>query len=354
MLNINKTVDKIFNEKKDEEFKCIIKKFLNWSVGILIILVIILLCSIFGPEFEWGIVDRDILISVVPTVLGGYFGFVGAIIGIIGAYFMLKEQLNNEVKQINEKENIDLKMMKNLLEYTVSETDFIISGICNKYSELYSNGFGKGVLRAKLKKLVDNPNEIIEHLVCTDVLEYDKDILFEIYDEEQGNKIIENKNLGQEIYIDTYRDIHKIFVSFKTYKELVYDKSWASYLVAIKNSNKFVYDDIQAIIKWLTLLSSDAVEENKEKLEQLNKNHTSDGNGNIMRKIRESLYSCPIQKELINHICDFIYYRDYIISLIENSDKFGESAMSGEFDAFLNHMIESMILTEELKVTVNS
>lgn len=354
MFNINKTVDKIFDKEKDKEFKSIIKKFLNWSVGILIALVMILLCSIFGLEFDWGIVDRDILISVVPTVLGGYFGFVGAIIGIMGAYLVLKEQLNTEVDKIKEKESIDLKMMKNLLEYTVSETDYIISSMCDTYSDLYSEYFGREVLELKFNKSCGYIPPMIEDLVCKDPWDDDAYLLQEIYGEEEGKKIADNTVLNEVEYINTYSNIYKSFNDIKDYKSLVYDKNWNSYLIAIKSNGKFSYEDIQAMIKWICLLSGNVVENNKDKIKVLEQNKKIElaledalerilENSIIDEKIME------VEKELVTHIMDFIYYRDYVIDLIEDEKKFGEDVLSGEFESSEMHMTKNIRLTEELK-----
>lgn len=348
MLNINKTVDRIFDGVKDEGIKKIIKQFMNWSVVILIVLVIILLCSIFGLEFDRGIVDRDILIAVVPTVLGGYFGFVGSVIGIMGAYLVLKEQLNNEVDKIKDKENIDLKMMKNLLEYTVSETDYIIGAMFDKYSDFYSESFGREVLELKFKKSCKHIPPMIEHLVCKEPWDDDAYLLHEIYGEEEGKKLASNIVLKDDDYIKVYRNIYKSFNDIKDYKSLVYDKNWNSYLIAIKNNKEFSYEDIQAMVKWICLLSGNVVESNKDRIKALEQTKQVEVlnpvfNEEVEKKIVE------VEKELVTHIMDFIYYRDYVIDLIESKSKFGEDVLSGEFESSYIHMTESIILTEKLE-----
>lgn len=352
MLNINKTVDKIFDDEKDKKFKNIIKKFLNGSVGILVALVIILLCSIFGLEFDWGIVDRDILIAVVPTILGGYFGFVGAVIGIMGAYLVLKEQLNNEVNKIKDKENIDLKMMKNLLEYTVSETDYIIGAICDRYSDLYSKYFGEEVLKLKFEKARQNIAPMIEHLICEKPWNDDAYLLHELYKDKdkEYKEIISKMVVNENDYINAYRNIYKSFNDIKDYKSLVYDKNWNSYLVAIKSNEKFSYEDIQAMIKWIGLINSNVVESNKDKVKLLEQSKVVElTRADFFVNVEMDKKIIEVEKELRTHIMDFISYRDKVITLIEDTEKFGEDVLSWEFESSKIQMTESIILTEKLE-----
>lgn len=348
MFNIiNKTVDAIFDDGKDKNYKNIIKKFLNYSAIIFVALVIVLLCSLCGLEFGWGKVDRKELVSVVSTVLGGYFGLIGAVIGVVGAFLILNIQLKNEIENIKGKENLDLKMMKNLLEYTVSETDYIVTSICDKYQELYDKTLGREVLEAKFKRAKQGISDMTEHLICKGSLDDDIEIFRDIHGEEKYEKLKKNISINYSKYLNTYHDIYETFV--KIDRELVYDKSWSNYLVAIKNTGQFSYDDIQAIIKWITILNSRTIDKNKEKAQEVKEPSVSYIYNKQLITTKVSKEQIDVERELLNHIKDFIYYRDYVIDLIENESKFGESVMSGEFDNSDNYMIEKIILTNKLE-----
>ena len=354
MFNINKTVDKIFDEGKGKEFKNIINKFLNWSVGILIALVIILLCSIFGLEFDWGIVDRDILISVVPTVLGGYFGFVGSVIGIMGAYLILKEQMFQEKKrldkELNEKSNLELELLVLLLESTIRDTDKVVYGMTRVYVDLFKkdlsdNYNGNQIFSSKL----DDIKECKHNKFFSDIIlaitkdgaaadgEYFKRYL-------SNSRFEVDERLLNSKYKKVYEDIYDEFNNINDYKALVYDKNWSKYVINIKgkvNENEVTYTEKAVIIyinKWLSLLESMTIENNLNKLNSIDINISYDiPTGHKIENKKNQ-----IKKELANHIKEFIYNRDIIIEILS-------SAFTTELDGISNsyNHLEEHFLTAD-------
>ena len=330
MFNINKTVDKIFDDEKDEKFKNIIKKFLNWSVGILVALVIILLCSIFGLEFDWGIVDRDILIAVVPTILGGYFGFVGAVIGVLGAYLVLKKQLNAEEEKSNDKQILEIKMMKCLLEYTLCETNDVMDKIAGEYCSLYGQYLGSELLEFKVEDKNMKLDKLIEDLISYDPKERDIEFFKELYKEplsptgyEDDFAYVDWIRITNVDYKNTYLKIHELVSESKDDNLLVYDKDWNRYLVAIKDSNKFEFEDIQNIVKWLCLFKDNSKKDKKN----ININIQGDKKDINIKKLK------PVED-----IIEFINTRDEIITLVEDKNRFEEDSFNWDFDNSREHL----------------
>ncbi|TQX00181.1 hypothetical protein D1N59_19215, partial [Clostridioides difficile] len=83
----------------NEIIRDFLKKFLVITISILIFLLLLLFIFIFFPSFKSGFLDRNIMISSIATILGGYLGFVGASIGIIGTYGAFYLGINKEKHQ---------------------------------------------------------------------------------------------------------------------------------------------------------------------------------------------------------------------------------------------------------------
>lgn len=355
MFIVRKIVNIIFKDEKDKEIKNIIESVMNWAVVILLLLIILLLGTMFGWEFEKGIFDIDMMITVVPTVLGGYLGFLGSVVGVIGAYLILKKQLGNEIEKSKEKENLEIKMMKCLLEYTVSETDEIIELICKKYSKLYSNYLGKETLKLKFELSNKKVSRMINQLLYENEKEEDLSILEKKLGKKRYDELVRKINMSSIDYKNTTIEVCNAFNKIKNYKSLVYDKNWNSYLIAIKNSGNFMYEDIQNIINWIGILNNDLGMRNMNEINELiDKINETSCYGRIQEMkvdIKVDGMSGNIEKllkEVLSHIAKFIDTRDSIISLVEDKKKFGEEVFSWEFDNSENQMIESIILTESI------
>lgn len=358
MFGVRKIINIIFSDdnKKDEvnkkdEIKKIMINILNSLVGILLVLIILLLGTMLGLEFEYGIFDINIMISVMPTLLGGYLGFLGAIVGVIGAYLILKKQLSDENKKSKDKEVLEIKMMKCLLEYTISETDYIVCWICEKYSDMYNEYLGEEVLKSKFKSFGNNVSVMMNHLLSDNPKEDDLTILEQIYTDKKFIEKVRDKYKNYNPYRSTFKEIYNIFNDINDYKLLVYDKKWDSYLISIKNSGNFEYEDIQNIINWIGTLNNNIVRKNIEKINELEeeiqiKSIRMHANDPVIKQLVNKLMR--LEKEVLNHITKFIDERDIIISLVNNKEKFGEEILSWEFDYSYDMMMDSILLTERI------
>lgn len=299
------------------------------SLGILFIfLFVVLIASMYAPGVYWSNLDRETVIDVALGLLQGYLGLLGAVIGIVGAYLVLKKQLSNENDKSNEKQILDLKMMKCLLEYTLCETDHVINKICEEYISLYSRYLGSELLEFK----VENKNMELTRLI-SDLAGYDpkgRDIEFfkELYKEplsptgyDDDFAYVDWIRITNLDYTNTYSKIYKLVSEVKDENLLVYDKDWNRYLVAIKDSNKFDFNDIQNIIKWLCLFK-----DNSKKDEKYINNQEYKKNFNINKL------------EPIKDITNFINIRDEIIKLVEDENRFREDSVNWEFENSREHL----------------
>ncbi|MFR5367764.1 hypothetical protein [Intestinibacter bartlettii] len=372
MFGIKKIVNTIFSddnnhENKKDELKNLMVNALNLLLGIFIILVILLAGTMLGVKFEHGILDINVMISVMPTLIGGYLGFLGSIIGVIGAYLILKKQLSDEDKKLKEKEQLEIKMMKCLLEYTVSETDYIVQSICDSCSNMYSEYLGREVLEYKFDDSNNHVSPIIGHLLSKNPKKDDLNILEDLGEDKAFIEKVKNKYNKYNPYKQTFKNIYNRFNDINDYRLLVYDKKWDSYLISIKNSGKFDYEDIEKIINWIGILNNNIVRNNIEKLGEMEEeqllrdsktimNTSSVGSSNsfinsmILNPSSKQLNKkrMKLEIEILNHIQQFIDCRDDIITLVENKDKFGEEVLSWEFEYSHDIMIESIILTESI------
>lgn len=224
----------------DNDIKEIIKGAINICKNIFIILIIILLCFIFVPSFEWGWLDRNTMISSISTLIGGGFGLIAGIIGIMATYgaFYLGVRKEKE-KEFNHKK----EMLFNLLDHTITKTH----GLYNKLDEFYNTSIKcalkEGVdLESKLSKYVKVRNDKI-------YLDIDEDAkyIFEAKDYKEP-EILQLIN-GLDVYFN------ENILRSENLSILVYDDNWPSYLECLKELRKYGANrDMQRIINWITFL----------------------------------------------------------------------------------------------------
>lgn len=226
-----------------------LKKMINiLSVSTLIIVSILLglELSVFCPSVEWAWVDRSTLITTFATILGGFFGFISAAIGIIGTYGAFYLGANKE----KEKEEIFKKtMLFNLLEVTINRTSYIVKQLGDM-----SNNYGINVYCDEEVVVCEKVREI---MLKVSKNEYDDMFRFSIGGILDGGSRISllpiNKygNRLQEEFNDLIKQ-ENLNLSV-----IIYDGNWVSYLDCLKKSK-----DIQNVINWLNLLRSNSVGNN--------------------------------------------------------------------------------------------
>lgn len=216
------------------------------SVLTLIIISFLLIgleLSIFYPDVKWGWIERSTLITAFATILGGFFGFMSAAIGIIGTYGAFYLGANKE----KEKE-LELKktMLFNLLECSMDRTLKIVKEL----NDLSIN-YGKNIYK-------DDDEEVCEKIrgVMAKVSknEYDQwfrvAIIAIIAGGEEGISTLPKNKYGYRLQ-DEFKSLTEEETTNLT--TIIYDENWTSYLNCLNNSK-----DIQNVVNWLNLLRSNA------------------------------------------------------------------------------------------------
>lgn len=92
-----------------------IKWIITAIIIIFILLTILLGFAMFGKAYENGIIERELLVNTVSTILSGYLGIIGVLIGIWGTYYMFIIKKEDDL-------NTYKLYVKSELEYTLSKT----------------------------------------------------------------------------------------------------------------------------------------------------------------------------------------------------------------------------------------
>lgn len=304
------------------------------------------------------IISSSISSLVTFRVMSGddLLGFIGAIVGVIGAFGLYRYQIKNENKQ---RDMLNLKFINELLIYTIAETEKIVISIINIYMNFYignlkkikKDDIGLKILKANVD---DDYNEKVKyfnikykfeektfpHLIEKFALEDFLNIgqyknLFDSYIDKQSVELL---------YCDFNKIREKIIISFRRLEDienLVYDSNWTQYIHNTDNKN---FENIRLIIKWLNIAPksikhshlmydnfSIEIRELQEKKEIINSSEKFRKERNINinqdKYIEEKFETYKLlnlrmiqkeqlKKDIIYHICDFIYYRDEIIKIL--------------------------------------
>lgn len=212
------------------------------TLVILAILLIVLELSIFLPSVEWGWLDRNTLITTFATIIGGFFGFIGASIGIIGTYGAFYLGVNKEKEK---EENHKRIMLFNLLDHTITSTNDIYSSLNHYYKECVRSATNSGVdIKEKVSKY--NQDDKYKDKICLDI---DEDAFYIMSAKDSKDSDITCLIKGLDVYITDS------ILREKNLSILVYDDNWCSYLDCIKElREKGGERDMQRIINWLTFL----------------------------------------------------------------------------------------------------
>lgn len=210
----------------------------------LAILLIALELSIFFPSVEWGWLDRNTLITTFATIIGGFFGFIGASIGIIGTYGAFYLGVNKEKHQ---RISTSYQVMYYMLNNSVQKTYPIVSNIIERYYEL--NKHMESVL---LKN---------DNIILTGDIEKDLKYLSENKFEGDFNK---EKYLISNPFNSPAKDKRMTLVQWNLYKNfkedikqefenidfssLIYDDDWYKYIIDLPEAY------IGEITEWINIL----------------------------------------------------------------------------------------------------
>lgn len=200
------------------------------TVVIINVLLISLVLSIFLPSVEWGWIDRNTLITTVATIIGGFFGFIGAAIGIIGTYGAFYLGINKEKQQrISTSYQIMYYMINNSIQKTYSVTRTIVSG----YRRLKDND--------ENTVLTGNIEEDLKFLSGTD---FSGD-----FDFFKSLEVLDTKMTKEQwvSYKGFKEDIENAFKK-ENLKELIYDDDWYKYIIDLPEAY------VGEITDWINIL----------------------------------------------------------------------------------------------------
>lgn len=220
---------KLLDLVENKVIKKHIKLMLCGSVGVLIFLIVILLGFIFLPSVSWGWLDRDTMISSVSSIIGGFIGFAGAILAVIGTYGAFYLQVK---KEKDERLSKSYQAMYYMINNSIQKTAKITNTIVEEYYKLtrYENN----------KYLTRDIDKDLKFLSETN---FDKpsDLLFKLGVYPEGDKYQWARY--KEFKENLIKEIEKV-----DYSELVYDDNWYNYIIELPE----IY--IGEMTEWINIL----------------------------------------------------------------------------------------------------
>lgn len=292
------------------------RKNLKWE-KIIVIVVILVITFIFGK-----LIGK--LIAVRINSGDDVLGFLGAIIGVLGTYgaFYLGKLQENRKDKIQDKK--ELELLKNILEYTLNETDLTLSCMVEKYIELYKDNGLEGTLLVRCYESQTYIPNMIEELITDGLLEEDKRRTRKA-NEIESDDIRESKfynytKLDKKKYLETYYNICDVF-NETNYKELVYDHNWYNYILNLPIKKNYKVEYIKVITNWFVFLSSDSLRSSQEKIDRLLEEKVkAEATQDNMKFCQTGILykeALEVKKRQLKDIMDFINYRDGVVEVFE-------------------------------------
>lgn len=249
------------------------------------------------------------LISIASSIFSGTISFIGVIISVGGAIFILKQQIyadRNIEKDKKEYEiSVQLESLELLLESTIRDTDVMVNELTQIYINFYKENilYGDDVLELKQIEILDKGLSFGYMINELGESPFDKDKRYiNLLSKYNIEDIKKHSYIYEKQYSDLYVKIYEAFHQGNDFKSLVYDKNWCTYILNIGINEKKYEDKVDRvnISKWLCTLDSSVIESNLSKL-----NNMSD----------ETL-KMKIRFEIHRYIADFLIYRDEILNIL--------------------------------------
>lgn len=372
MLGLYKDVLKNFIEKIENN---LLKKFkenilvnaaFSLILPLLVLLILWISISIIG--FIVGNLSTVDILNSVSSVLGGYLGFLGGIAGIAGAFMLFKYQSEYTKKEISKLNN---NIIKELLIYTVSETERTVEFMIDTYISSYVKGkiIERETLEFKLLKAMVKGSDSNNGITTA----FGGSIGFKFkYDKQTFAHLIECFGLGAEGYrlyekslitkpfektiVDIRRSeytklkeqIIEEFIKLEDNDKIVYYDNWNE---CIHNINEMDFEKKRIISIWLNLANKTICKINEERkvllknIEDLEKNIKDldedveylDDTYILKELYRIRIKEIKLNKDIIYHICNYINYRDKVIKILteyfkENGFKTSTEILNEKFD----------------------
>jgi len=323
-------------------------------LGFIKIIILMIICVLTGIGVGLGLKKGDDVL-----------GLIGGIIGVMGAFGLYKYQSYKENKDEND---TNFNIMKDLLIYTISETDKMVYFMIQIYMKLYisnlrgadKSSLGYKILKAYIEDQAESPIIYIEQTYkrgtfegMVESLGVD-DIGHDFFDSSIELNALEKIqfHLIKSDYNKTREDLITEFRTVENKKYIIYDKSWCNYM---HNINCLEFEDLKVIIQWLNIINKpiynidnkrkELIKELKkldDKLELLKKIDSSslskDEEDNHNFKIHDvsreiylkQIHLKRLKIEVMQHICQFIHYRDNTINMLKNKFEYDEFKTSTE------------------------
>ena len=337
---------------------------------ILLIVTFLFIGIILGGKIAKRVVKGDDLLAFIGAVIGSG-------IGVLGAFFIYRFQVEHE--EIST-QNLNSNFIKELLIYTITETDSLILYMMNSYISLFvqnTNLKEKTVGFLMLKEQLQESSFL--NLFQSD---YEKKTFPYMIDEVMRNAYIfksyQNAEINKAVNIiskdiikskqkDIRTEILEEYRNKSNFRDLVYDDNWCQY---VHNMGNIKFEDIRSIIRWLTTLSKDIeneilrIDSISKKIELLTKVNDdlkskaeNSDNDEVVRiealtdrfDVERNIFinnkkKRRLEKEISKNICDFIYYRDEVILILQKHFNFKDFDTSTEVLNNRFGQIENQIL----------
>ncbi|EGT3709104.1 hypothetical protein E1H24_20245 (plasmid) [Clostridioides difficile] len=216
---------------ENEIIRDFLKKFLVITISILIFLILLLFIFIFFPSFKSGFLDRNIMISSIATILGGYLGFVGASIGIIGTYGAFYLGINKEKHQ---KISTSYQVMYYMLNNSVQKTQEMVEGIIEEYHKLTKNKLNKNLCKDIEKDL--------KYLYSMSFIKYNNREDYEVFESYEEMSFKEYDGYRK------FKENVKNKILANNFSALIYDENWYNYITDLPE----LY--VGEITEWINIL----------------------------------------------------------------------------------------------------
>lgn len=139
-------IDIIKEHIKSKDFLFLKKFFFIVTLILIFISFFIIATIIVDLYFKPTSLTPSDIISFSTDLLVGILGFIGSIMGVLGAYFIF---LIGNKKESQDKRDYELEMLCNLLRLTIDKADMLLSHAMHNYNDFYKLGYGEAVCHIK-------------------------------------------------------------------------------------------------------------------------------------------------------------------------------------------------------------
>ena len=257
---------KDIKKELSEDDQIYIKRFINLMLSILMVLLIIIVVPIV-IGYVRKIIDGKYIIDIAATVLSGYLGLFGAVIGVIGTYgaFYLgirKEKAKEILQEKREREQA-LQALYYMLNNSIQKTVEPVEKIVDMYISVssYYNFYrpycsGRKIKKFKNAKAYTDDNFMNQISDDFRWLWEEVNLNLRFYTDNIEKKELENIHWFKETIEEELKSID--------FSYLIYDEDWYKHICKLNE----VY--ASELIEWFNMLKYNKVENVYRFLQQRN------------------------------------------------------------------------------------